>query len=256
MKKLLFIFLLISSIAFGAKPLVVGMELAYPPFETTDSAGNPSGLSVDLANDLGAYLGRKVEIHNMSYGGLIPALMTKKVDIVLSSMSITPRRARAIDFSIPYAHSNLAILANKKSNITKPMDLNKKGIKIAVKRGTIGHIQAMKSFPKATILVFDKESASMLEVIQGKVDAFIYDPLTLLKNWKRNMDKTDIILDSFEKEPQNWGIGFRKGNKELEEKVNQFIREYKAKGGFDKLAEKYLSEQKKEFEKRNLPFFF
>jgi len=256
MKKLIFLFLIIFSIiTFGQKPLVVGMELAYPPFETTDKYGNPSGFSVDMATDLGEYLGRKVVIENMAYGGLIPALRTEKIDIILSSMSITDRRKRSINFSIPYAKSNLAILANQNSGIKDPMDLNKKGKKVAVKKGTTGHVVAMKTFPKADILVFDKESACILEVTQGKVDAFIYDPLTILKNWEKNKNTTEPILKPFEETPQYWAIAYSKNNNELGQKINKFIKSYKKDGSLDRLADKYLAEPKKEFEKRNIPFF-
>jgi len=256
MKKIIFLFLItFSVITFGQKPLVVGMELAYPPFETTNKYGNPSGFSVDMATDLGKYLGREVIIVNMSYGGLIPALITDKIDIILSSMSITDRRKRSVNFSTPYAKSNLAILANKNSGIKDPMDLNKKGKKIAVKQGTTGHVVAMKIFPKAEILVFDKESACILEVTQGKVDAFIYDPLTILKNWEKHKNTTEPILKPFEKTPQYWAIAYNKNNNELGEKINKFIETYKKDGSLDRLADKYLTEPKEEFEKRDIPFF-
>ena len=257
MKKIILLFIIIlTNFTFAQKPLVVGMELAYPPFETTDNHGNPTGLSVDLAHDLGEYLDRKIIIENMSYGGLIPALRTGKIDIILSSMSVTKERKRSINFSIPYAKSNLAILANKNSNVTDPRDLNNKNIKIAVKNGTTAHIVAMKSFPKAKILVFDKESACILEVTQGKVDAFIYDPLTILKNWEKNKTTTIAILTPFEEEPQYWAIGYRKGDDKLGEQINKFITQYKKEGKLDKLADKYLADPKKEFEKRDIPFFF
>jgi len=256
MKKFIFLFLIVFSvITFGQEPLVVGMELAYPPFETTDKYGNPTGFSVDMARDLGEYLDKEVIIENMSYGGLIPALLTEKIDIVLSSMSITERRKRSVNFSIPYAKSNLAILANKNSGIKDPIDLNKKDKKIAVKKGTTGHVVAMKTFPKAKILVFEKESACILEVTQGKVDAFIYDPLTILKNWKKNKDTTVPVLKPFEETPQYWAIAYNKNNNELGEKINKFIKNYKNNGSLDRLADKYLAEPKEEFEKRNIPFF-
>ncbi|HSN44103.1 MAG TPA: transporter substrate-binding domain-containing protein, partial [Propionibacteriaceae bacterium] len=72
-----------------AAPLRVGMELAYPPFETKDAAGHPSGISVDLATDLAAYLKRPVDIQNIAWDGLIPSLQSNKIDVVISSMTIT-----------------------------------------------------------------------------------------------------------------------------------------------------------------------
>lgn len=259
-RKLYFILFLLSlSLAvFGAdvKPLVVGMELAYPPFEMTDAKGNPTGFSVDMAEDLGKFLGRPVKIENMAYSGLIPALMTKKIDIILSSMTITKEREKTINFSEPYAKSYLSLLTNKKSRIKNPMDLNSKGKKIAVKKGTTGHLVAMEYFPNAELLVFEKETPAVLEVTQGKVDAFIYDPLTVIKNWKENPNTTEPILQQFQKEVEHWGIGYRKDDTKLGDEINAFIREYRADGGFNRLAEKYLGEQKKAFDERGIPFFF
>ncbi|MGL5579128.1 MAG: transporter substrate-binding domain-containing protein [Fusobacteriaceae bacterium] len=259
MKKLMSLLslgLALGASSFAADPLVVGMELAYPPFEMTDAKGNPAGFSVDMAQDLGKHLGREIKIENMSYGGLIPALLTKKIDIILSSMTITKEREKSINFSDPYSKSYLSLLAGKNSPVKKPEDLNNKGRKVAVKKGTTAHLVATQYFPQAEVLVFDKETAAVLEVTQGKVDAFIYDPLTVLKNWKDNPETTKPILNQFQKDIEYWGIGYRKGEDELGEKINHFIKEYKAQGGFEKLSEKYLGEQKKAFDERGIPFFF
>src|SRR5215213_6082743 len=87
--------------------LRVGMELAYPPFEMTSKAGAPEGVSVDLANELGRFLRRKVEIQNIAFDGLIPSLVTGKIDVIISSLTATPERAKSIDFSEPYASTGL-----------------------------------------------------------------------------------------------------------------------------------------------------
>ena len=76
------------------KPLIVGMELAYPPFEMTDTSGKPTGVSVDLATDLAKSLGRPVVIQNTAFDGLIPALKTGKIDLVISSMAATAEREK------------------------------------------------------------------------------------------------------------------------------------------------------------------
>ncbi len=75
---------------------------------------------------------------------------------------------------IPYAQSSLAILANKNSEIESIKDLNVAGKKVAVKKGSTGHIYAKDNLPNAEILVFDKEAACVIEVVQGKADGFIY----------------------------------------------------------------------------------
>ena len=167
----------IASAAETAKPLIVGMELAYPPFEMTDTNGKPTGVSVDLATDLAKSLGRPVVIQNTSFDGLIPALKTGKVDLVISSMTATAERAQSIDFSDPYLSTGLCLLLKKDSAAKGIADLDKAGVKVAVKKGTTGHLYATAKLKNAEILVLDKESAAVLEVSQGKADAFIYDQM-------------------------------------------------------------------------------
>lgn len=257
----LFIFSILISTGCSSKKadseeLVIGMELAYPPFEMTDEQGEPTGISVDLAKALGEELGREIRIENMAFGGLLPALQTGKVDIILSSMTITKEREEAVDFTIPYANSYLALLINKDSSVEQFEDLDKEGKILAVKKGTTGHLYAQTHLKNATINVFDKETACVLEVTQGKADAFIYDQMTIYKNWNNNKETTKMNLEPFQEDNEKWGMALRSEDDELREKVNEFINKYKEEGGFDSLADKYLKEQKELFEKLNIPFFF
>src|SRR5690606_12137149 len=72
------------------RPLVVGMELAYPPFEMRGPDNRPDGISVRMAEDLAAHLGRPLEIRDVEWDGIIPALQSGKIDAVISSMTRTP----------------------------------------------------------------------------------------------------------------------------------------------------------------------
>jgi polar amino acid transport system substrate-binding protein len=229
------------------------MELAYPPFEMTDTTGQPAGVSVDLAKALGMSLGREIKIENMSFDGLIPALKTGKIDIILSSMTATPEREQSIDFSDPYLQTGLCLLVRKNSSVQKIGDLDQAGMTVAVKKGTTGHNYASKELKEAKILVLDKEAAALLEVVQGKADAFIYDQMSTYSNWKRNPQTTRAILQPFQRE--SWAIGIRKDNTAFKEEINIFLKDYRAKGGFEKLGDTWLLEQKQEFKRLGYPFF-
>lgn len=237
-----------------APPLRVGMELAYPPFEMTDERGNPTGISVDLAKDLGASLDRETVIVNMAFDGLIPALKTGKIDLIISSMTATPERNRSIDFSAPYLQTGLCLLVKKDDTVRKASDLNRPGKTVAVKKGTTGHLWAAENLMQARVLVLDKEAAAVLEVVQGKADAFIYDQMSVYRNWQRNKETTSAFLNPFQKE--SWAIGIRKGDGGLKAQVNSFISEYRANGGFNRLGERYLKGMKEEFIRRGYPFLF
>ncbi|MGO8701451.1 MAG: transporter substrate-binding domain-containing protein [Limisphaerales bacterium] len=235
-------------------PLVVGMELAYPPFEMTDTHGQPAGVSVDLARDLGSYLGRQIEIQNFAFDGLIPALQTRKIDLIISSMTATPERAKAIAFSDAYLNTGLCLLVGKGSTIQSIADADQPGRVVVAKKGTTGHLFAVNHLKRAQVLVLDKEDACVLEVVQGKADAFVYDQISTYENWQRNPGSTRPILEPFKQE--SWAIGLRRDDTNLLREVNGFLKEYKAGGGFTRLGDRYLSEQKEAFRKLGYPFYF
>jgi len=236
-------------------PLVVGMELQYPPFEMSDPGGEPTGISVGMAHAFGEYLGRPVEIRNIEWTGLIPALRTGSVDVVISSMTITEERAQQVDFSEPYAQSGLTLLVSATSEIQTAAELNAVDRVIAVKSGTTGALVAQDMMSEAEIRYFDSVAACVLEVSQGKADAFIYDALTVYENWKNNAGTTRVILDAIPGTFGYWGAAFPKGSP-LVPRMNAFITEYRRDGGFDVLAEEFLGEIKNTFDEYGVPFFF
>jgi polar amino acid transport system substrate-binding protein len=235
------------------EPLIVGMELAYPPCEMADTQGKPAGVSVDLAHALGEHLRRTVQIQNLPFDGLIPSLKTGRIHLIISSMTATAERARAVAFSEPYATTGLCLLAGKNAPVHGIEDIDQKGRVIAVKQGTTGHLFA-RSLKNARVLVLDRESACVLEVVQSKADAFIYDQLSVLQHAEQNPDTTRALLKPFQTE--SWAIALRKENETLRGEVNAFLRQYRAGGGFDRLSERWLSKQKKAFQSMDVPFVF
>jgi polar amino acid transport system substrate-binding protein len=254
-----FVFLLLGGLFFAASasaapPLRVGMELSYPPFEMTDPQGRPTGVSVKLAEALGRHLGRDVVIENTAFDGLIPALKTGKIDGIISSMTATPERSRSIAFSEPYLKTGLALLVGAKSPVQSAADLDAAGCTVAVKKGTTGHQYASTTFKRARLLVLDKESAAVMEVAQGKADAFIYDSLSVYQNHKRHSDTTRALLRPFREE--TWAVGLRPGDTQLRDQINAFLKEFRAEGGFEKLGDEFLPEEKASFKAQGIPFYF
>ncbi len=258
MKKLITIFAVLLLSMTGCTPkketLVVGMELAYPPFETKDTQGKPYGVSVDLATAFADYLGLPIEIQNTNWTGLIPALETGKVDMVISSMTITEKRKESVDFSHGYAKAYLAFMVNVNAEVSQAADLNQTNKTIVVKTGSTGDTYVSANYPKATILRLDDESAAVAEVVNGRADAFIYDQLTITRNVNANAStlKAVFIPDQVAEE---WGAAFKKGS-ELTAKFNAFLVKFTQHGGFADLIEKHLKEEKKAFDAMGFAFFF
>lgn len=254
MRSICLLLLLLTTTLTATPPLRVGMELTYPPFETVSQNGEPCGISIDIARALGKFLDRNIEVQNMSFIGLIPALKTGKVDAVISSISKTDLRNKVIDFSDPYATVPLALLISTKSTVKDIGEADQPGRIVVVKSGTSGEIYARQHLKQATVRIFDQQSTCVLEVVQGKADAFIYDQLSVYSHWQRHKETTRANLNPITTE--YWCVGIGKGNKALLDKVNAFIVQFRAEGGFDKLAEEYLPEQKAAFKKLNLHFIF
>lgn len=244
-----------SASAGSGRALRVAMELAYPPFEGKDDAGNPSGVSVSFMEDFADAYGYELSIENISFDGLIPSLQTGKADAVMSSITITPEREEEVDFTDPYAMAQLAILAGADSGVETAEDLNQAGKTIAVKTGSTGDIYATKNLAEAEILRLADESACVTEVSQGRADGFIYDQLTIYRNNLANPDTTRAVFIPFQ-DPESWGIAVASGNDELLGELNAFIAESKENGEFDRLTEQYLAEEKAAFDELGFRWFF
>ena len=246
--------LLTGSLRAETPPLRVGMDLSYPPFETIGPDGQPAGISVDLARALSAELGRPLVIENIPFTGLIPALKSGKIDLILSSMTATPERAKAVAFSDPYLTTGLALLVPASNIATGLADLDQAGKTIVVRQGTTGEVFARANVRQAKILTLEKENACVLEVTQGKADAFIYDQMSVFQNARRQSGKVRALLAPLQQE--SWAVALRPDDTELRTQVNAFLAKFRADGGFNGLADKYLAQEKAAFEAQGIPFVF
>ncbi len=256
MLRLLAVFLLAAT-ALGASvepPLRVGMDLSYPPFETIGPDGQPAGISVELARGVAQHLGRPVEIQNIPFTGLIPSLKSGKIDLIISSMTATPERAKVVAFSDPYLTTGLAALVPAGSKAENLADLDQSGNVIVVRQGTTGEVFARQSIKQARILTLEKENACVLEIVQGKAAAFIYDQMSVFQNAKRNPEQTRALLAPLQTE--SWAVALRPDDTAQLATVNAFLKKFRAEGGFDRLARQYLSEEKAAFAAQGIPFFF
>ena len=251
-------FFLLQACFSAEEPLIVGMELEYPPFEFVNENGVNDGVSVQLAKALAESLERPLEIKNIKFDALITALKTGSIDLIISSMTATDERRKSINFSDPYVTTGLAMLVPIDSEIEGVEDLMKEGRKVVVKLGTTGEGYARKELKDAEILTMQHDPACALEVSQNKVDAWIYDQLSIFKHHKNHVETTRAILTPLRKE--QWAIGLRKPKNgevnSLENKVNAFIEKFRESGEFNKLADIYLKEEKELVNKMGIPFIF
>lgn len=237
------------------KTLTVAMELAYPPFETRDEAGDAYGISPAFMQKFADAYGYDLVIENTAFDGLIPALQTGKADAVMSSITITDEREAEVDFTDPYAVAQLAILANAQSGIGSIDDLNQPDKTVAVKTGSTGDVYATNHLTNAQIVRLADESACVTEVVQGRADGFLYDQLTIYRNNQANPDTTEAVFIPFQ-DPEYWGVAVADGNDELRAQFNEFIAQCKQDGTFEELTQEFLADEKAAFDELGFRWFF
>ena len=222
--------------------LVVGMELKFWPFEYVDEQGKPVGFDVDVARTLAERLGVELEIKDMEWTGLIPALTAGKIDLIVSGITGTLERAKSITFSSPYFTTGLCALlsAKKAPDLTDVSGLNAPGRVIAVKTGTTADIVATKRFPQATINRYQEETACANDVANGRADAFIYDQISIAKHHKQNPDTTRALLTPFTYEP--FCIALQKGDFDLWQYLEMYIATIRADGTLESLRAKHFKD--------------
>jgi polar amino acid transport system substrate-binding protein len=132
--------------------------------------------------------------------------------------------------------------------------VDEKGNTIVVKLGTTGETYALRNVKLAKVMSLDREATCVLEVVQGKANAFIYDQFSTLRNWQKYPKETKANLQPFIKE--SWAMGVRRSDPELKAQINAFLKAFRAEGGFTQLADKYFEAQQKLFKEQGVPFVF
>jgi polar amino acid transport system substrate-binding protein len=231
--------------------LRVGFESGYVPFEMTDKKGNFVGFDMDYARRMAKDMNVKFVPVNTEWDGIIPALMTDKFDIIMGGMTITQERNLKINFADPYIVVGQAILLNKKyeGKVKSYKDLNDPKYILTSRLGTTGEQAIKKYIPKATYKSFQTEADAGLEVINGKADALVYDlPFCGFLYGSQGKGKTVFLDKPFTFEPLAWAIN--KGDPDFMNWLNNFLRQTKCDGFYDRLYQKWItgSDWKKEVE--------
>ena len=222
--------------------LRVGFEAGYLPFEMADKKGNFIGFDIDMAKEMAKAMKVKFVPVNTAWDGIIPALVTKKFDIIMSGMTVTQERNLSINFADPYIIVGQTILLNKKheGTVKSYKDLNDPKFVVTSKLGTTGEQAIKRLIPRATYKSFEVESEAALEVLNGKADATIYDlPFCVTFMAKQGEGKLVFLDEPFTYEPLAWAV--RKGDPDFLNWLNNFLRQVKNDGRYDKIYQKWIT---------------
>jgi polar amino acid transport system substrate-binding protein len=221
--------------------LRVGMEPGYMPFEMTNKKGEIVGFDVDMAKRMAKAMGVELELVSTAWDGIIPALITKKFDIIMSGMTLTQERNMKIGFASPYIVIGQSILVDKKfaGEIKSYKDLNNKKYNVASKLGTTGEQATKRMIPKANYISFETEQEGVMDLLNGKIDAFVYDlPFNAIAFAEKGQKKLFLLDEPFTYEPLAWAVN--KGNADFINWLDNFLVQAKNDGTYDKIYKKWF----------------
>lgn len=214
------------------KIIYVGIDAAFPPFGYLDN-GNIAGFDYDIMSEIAKLTDMKVEFNQMQFAGLLPALQTKKIDVIIAGMTVTEERKEFVNFSETYYVSSQVILVHRDNNDITNFD-NLEGKNVGTVIGTTGDV-VMTENEKVNTKKFDTGAQAVLSLKEKKIDAIVFDKEPCKNFAKYNEEIKLIDSDSVQ---EDYAIAVRKEDISLLENINRGISIIMTNGTYEYLIEK------------------
>lgn len=219
----------------ATKTLRIGLEGTYPPFNYQDKDGQLAGFDVDFAKALAAQMGLKPLFSPSPFAGLLGALESRRIDVVVNQITITPERAAKYDFSKPYTVSGIQIITLRgKAGPYTPADLA--GKKVGVGLGTNYESWARANVPTADIRTYDDDPTKYQDLKAGRIDAVLNDRLVAADFVKNS---PEFVASGPPFAAQNQGVAMLK-DPAMKVLVDQAIDAMRADGRLATLSQKWF----------------
>jgi arginine/ornithine transport system substrate-binding protein len=223
----------------------IGVEGAYPPFSSVSPQGELQGFDIDIAKALCAEMKVECTLVQQDWDGIIPALLARKYDAIIASMSITEERKQKVDFTNKYYQTPARFVTRKGAGI----EISKEGLegkKVGVQRATIHDSFLTDNFGDTVEIVrYGTQDEANLDLVAGRVDLLLADSVALANGFLKTEEGADYEFVGPPYNDPKWfgegaGIAIRKGDTELKEMFNQAIDAIRANGTYDQIAQKYF----------------
>ena len=252
MKKLIVVVALIALVfAAGSvqakdwKSIRIGVEGAYPPFSYTTADGKLEGFDIEIALALCKAMGAECKLVAQDWDGIIPALLARKYDAIIASMSITEERKKKVAFTNKY-YQTPAKFVTKKGTVTEFSPDVLKDKTVGVQRATIHDNYITDNYGKdVTIKRYATQDEAYLDLAAGRVDFLLADSVALSDGFLKKPEGKDYEFVGPDLTDPKWfgngaGIAIRKQDQDLVQKFNAAIDQIRADGTYKAIQDKYF----------------
>lgn len=227
-----------------AADLRVGVEGAYPPFSWKESDGTLKGFDIEIAEAICAELKRNCVLIEQDWDGMIPALLAKKFDTIIASMSITEERKKRVDFSDKYYNTPAKFVAKKGSGLK----ISKSGLagkRIGLQRGTTHQCYMEKMFPDVELVLYGTQDEVFQDLAIGRIDAQFSDSIAADDGFLKTDAGKDFEFVGGDQHDEachgpGAGMAVRKSDTQLRDDLNKAIKAIRANGTYQKINAKYF----------------
>jgi polar amino acid transport system substrate-binding protein len=219
--------------------LVVALDPTYPPMETQEDGGAFVGFDVDLAHALAARLGVKAKLMAMSWDGILAGLSADRYDIILSSMNVTPERAKEVDF-VEYLRMSQVFVAKPGSRVASESDLVGKVVAVAADTTSYDWVAGKKAagLKIKDVRAYRMSSEVFLALRSGHADVVVVDEP--VGRWFALQDPKSLAVTGRAVAPEPLGIAVRKGETSLKTALAEAVAAMEKDGAMAKLASKWF----------------
>ena len=221
--------------------LMMSTNAEFEPFEYKDG-GEVVGIDIEISQKIADAIGVELEVTDIAFDSLIPALQSGKADIVAAGMTADDERRKNVDFSESYFNASQAIIVTVDSEIAGPEDLE--GKTVGVQLGTTGdqyctNEKGDNEYTVGEVRRYSKGMEAVSDLMAGRIDAVVIDNFPAQKFVENNADAIKVLDTALTEE--EYAIAVPKGSTELLDKVNEVIGEMKESGELDEIVSKYIA---------------
>nr|WP_101876113.1 basic amino acid ABC transporter substrate-binding protein [Lachnoclostridium edouardi] len=216
--------------------LTMGTNAEFPPYEYYEG-GDIVGIDVEIMAAVAKEMGMELQVEDMAFDSIIPAISSGKVDVGAAGMTVTEERKASVDFTNTYAKASQMIIVKEGSEIAGPADLE--GKVIGVQLGTTGDLYCTDlEETGSTIERYNKGFEAVQALLQDKIDAVVIDGEPA-KVFVEQSEGLKILEEAFTEE--EYAMAVKKGNTELVDNINAALEKLEADGTLDEIVGKYIT---------------